>query len=131
MTSVRVEVGIRKLAGGCSWLFDCTLVLNVGANAPAAAATRVSLICGSSRSVFRSTLCSSASLTASSTVSRSPAADAGVAPRRRRPAEREQRGQRRPPRARHVAAPPRARRRRRRGARRAEQPQLHASSKSE
>ena len=45
-TSVRVGVGIRKLAGGCSWLLRCTLVLNVGLNAPAAAATRVSLICG-------------------------------------------------------------------------------------
>ena len=55
-TSVLVALGIRKLDGGCSWLFDCMLVLKVGTNAPAAAATRVSLICGSSRSALRSTL---------------------------------------------------------------------------
>ena len=54
--SVRVAVGTRKLAGGCSWLFRWTLVLTVGPNAPAAAATRVSLICGSSRAARRSTL---------------------------------------------------------------------------
>ena len=33
-TSVRVAVGIRKLAGGWSWLLRCTLVLNIGRNAP-------------------------------------------------------------------------------------------------
>ena len=49
-TSVRVAIGIRKLDGGCSWLFELTPVLIVGLNTPAAAATRVSLICGSSRS---------------------------------------------------------------------------------
>ena len=71
VTSVRVGVGIRKLEGGCSWLFDTALALIVGWKTPAAAATRVSLICGSSRSALRSTLCSSAIFTASSTVTRS------------------------------------------------------------
>src|SRR5438067_12495345 len=64
---------MRKFDGGTSWLFELTAVLNVGLNAPAAAATRVSLICGSSRSALRSTLCSSAIFTASSAVSRSVA----------------------------------------------------------
>jgi hypothetical protein len=45
-------------------LFDTTAVLIVGLNTPAAAATRVSLICGSSRSAFRSRFCSSAIVTA-------------------------------------------------------------------
>ena len=64
---------MRKFDGGTSWLFELTAVLSVGLNTPAAAATRVSLICGSSRSAFRSTLCSSAMLTASSTERRSVA----------------------------------------------------------
>src|SRR5215218_9769169 len=55
-TSVRVAVGIRKLAGGWSCLFRSRLVLNVGLNTPFAAATCVSPICGSSRSAARSTL---------------------------------------------------------------------------
>ena len=71
--SLRVGVGTRKPAGGWSWLFRCTLVLNDGLNAPAATATRVSLICGSRRSAFKSGLFCSASRTASSTVSRSVA----------------------------------------------------------
>ncbi len=76
--SVRVGVGMRKLEGGCSWLLRLTPELSAGLNRPAAAATRVSLICGSSRSAFRSVLCSSAIRTASSTVSRSVDADPGV-----------------------------------------------------
>jgi len=56
MASVRVGVGIRKLDGGCSWLLRLTPELKVGRNAALAAATRVSLICGSRRSAFRSTL---------------------------------------------------------------------------
>ena len=55
-TSLWVAVGVRKPAGGRSWLLRCRLVLNVGLKAPAAAATRVSLICGSSRSARRSLL---------------------------------------------------------------------------
>src|SRR5919198_380981 len=72
-TSFWVAVGMRKLLGGSSWLLRLMLVLNVGLNAPAAAAIRVSLICGSRRSAFKSTLCSSAMLTASSTVRRTVA----------------------------------------------------------
>ena len=91
--SVCVGVGIRKLDGGCSWLLRLTPVVNVGRNAPLAAATRVSLICGSSRSAFRSTLWSSAILTASSTVSRSGAGAGVCAERRGRQCEREGREQ--------------------------------------
>src|ERR1700716_1438699 len=72
-TSVLVAVGIRKLDGGCSWLFELRLVTIVGLKTPYAAATRVSLICGSRRSARRSTFSSSAIFTASSTVSRSVA----------------------------------------------------------
>src|SRR3954470_5443725 len=72
-TSVCVGIGVRKLDGGCSWLLELTLVSSVGRNTPAAAATRVSLICGSRRSTARSTLCSSAIFTASSTVRRTVA----------------------------------------------------------
>src|SRR3954469_24136806 len=72
-TSVWVGIGVRKLDGGCNWLFELTLVRIVGLNTPAAAATRVSLIWGSRRSTARSTLWSSAIFTASSTVRRSVA----------------------------------------------------------
>src|SRR6267142_694811 len=87
-TSLFVAVGIRKLDGGCSWLFELRLVTIVGLKTPYAAATRVSLICGSSRSARRSTFASSAIFTASSTVRRSvagvvwaEAADANAAAR--------------------------------------------------
>src|SRR2546426_12356843 len=72
-TSVFCAAGIRKFDGGVSWLFELRLVRIVGLKTPYAAATRVSLICGSSRSARRSTFSSSAIFTASSTVSRSVA----------------------------------------------------------
>src|SRR5215471_11023669 len=70
LTSLLSAVGIRKLDGGCVWLFEVTPVVNVGRYTAAADATLASLICGSSRSAFRSTLASSAIRTASSTVRR-------------------------------------------------------------
>jgi hypothetical protein len=54
--SVRVALGSSRLAGGCSWLLLSTLDAKLGRNRPAAAATRVSPICGSMRAAARSTL---------------------------------------------------------------------------
>src|SRR5512143_3464731 len=53
-TSLRVAVGTRKPAGGCSWLLRSTAVLKVGRKAPTAAATAVSPICGSILAAARS-----------------------------------------------------------------------------
>src|SRR5689334_21755499 len=69
--SVFVGIGVRKLEDGSSWLLRCTFELTVDLKEPSAAATRVSLICGSSRSALRSGLLSTASRTASSIVRRS------------------------------------------------------------
>jgi hypothetical protein len=51
-----VGVGMRKLDGGWTWLLRLRPLLNVGLNSALADATCVSLICGSTRSAFRSTL---------------------------------------------------------------------------